>query len=222
MTRQGKPTGVWSHLSHGGEPGAVATHRQLLMFRVGLDLARAAGLRPELVHLANTAAAQTNPSLTRHDLVRVGAGLFGIGEELRPAMTLRSRVPLVRHVPVGRGVGYDHVGRTRRDTHLARVPLGFADGIPRIATGRASVWVNGRRAPLIGRVSMDQIVVDVGPGSVSAGDEVLVFGTGERGEPTAAEWAAWAETKEHEIYTGIGARVARHHLVPTTSKETAA
>lgn len=204
--------GVWSHLSHGGEPDAVATHRQLLMFRVGLDLARSAGLQPQVVHLANTAAAQTNSSATGHDLVRVGAGLFGIGDGLRPALTLRSRVAQVRHVSAGRGVGYDHVQRTRADTHLALVPLGYADGIPRLATGRANVWVRGRRAPLIGRVSMDQVVVDVGPEPVTVGDEVLVLGPGDRGEPTARDWARWCETNEHEIYTGIGPRVARRYV----------
>ncbi|MDC5698875.1 alanine racemase, partial [Intrasporangium calvum] len=142
--------GIWSHLSHGGEPGAVATHRQLLMFRIGLDLARGAGLRPDVVHLANTAATQANPALTRHDLVRIGAGLYGIGTGLTPAMTLTSRVTQVRHAPAGRGVGYDHLHRTTRRTNLALVPLGYADGIPRAATGRAEVWVRGRRAPLIG------------------------------------------------------------------------
>jgi alanine racemase len=204
--------GLWSHLSHGGEPDAVATHRQLLMFRVGVDIARAAGLRPEVLHLANTAAVQANPRHTAHDLVRVGAGLYGIGDGLRPALTLRSRVVQVRRVPAGRGVGYDHVGRTTRDTHLALIPLGYADGVPRVTTGRASVWVGGRLAPLIGRVCMDQVVADVGPDPVSVGTDVIVLGPGEHGEPTARDWAGWAGTNEHEIYTGIGARVARRHV----------
>jgi alanine racemase len=204
--------GIWSHLSHGGEPGATATHRQLLMFRIGLDVARSAGLRPDVVHLANTAAVQVSPALTRHDLVRVGAGLFGIGDGLRPAMTLTSRVVQVRHVAAGRGVGYDHLQRTTRDTHLALVPLGYADGIPRAATGRAELWVRGRRAPLIGWVCMDQVVIDVGPEPVAVGDEVVVFGTGDRAEPTARDWARWSGSNEHEIYTGIGNRVARRHI----------
>ncbi|MGO4359820.1 alanine racemase [Terrabacter sp. RAF57] len=204
--------GLWSHLSHGGEPDAVATHRQLLMFRVGVDLARAAGLRPEVVHLANTAAVQANSRPTAYDLVRVGAGIYGIGDGLSPALTLRTRVVQVRRVATGRGVGYDHVGRTTRDTHLALVPLGYADGLPRAATGRASVWVGGRRASLIGRVCMDQVVVDVGPEPVPVGAEVLVLGAGDRGEPTARDWARWAGTNEHEIYTGIGARVERRHV----------
>jgi len=214
--------GIWSHLSHGGEPGAIATHRQLLMFRIGMDLARGAGLRPDVVHLANTAATQSNPALTRHDLVRVGAGLFGIGTGLSPAMTLRSRVVQVRRVAAGRGVGYDHLQRTTRDTHLALVPVGYADGVPRAATGRAEVWVGGRRAPLIGWVSMDQIVVDVGPQAVTVGDEVVVFGNGERGEATARDWARWSGTNEHEIYTGIGGRVTRRHVgEPAPSRRTA-
>lgn len=210
-----KVVGLWSHLSHGGQPGAIATHRQLLMFRIGLDIARSSGLHPDVIHLANTAAAQANPALTRHGLVRVGAGLYGIGDGLRPALTLRSHVVQVRHVAAGRGVGYDHLHRTSRDTHLALVPLGYADGIPRVASGenrRAEVLVAGRRAPLIGRVSMDQVVVDVGPRPVAVGSEVTVLGPGTQGEPTAADWARWCDTNEHEIYTGIGARVARRHV----------
>ncbi|GAB3877989.1 alanine racemase [Terrabacter terrigena] len=204
--------GIWSHLSHGGRPDAVPTHRQLLMFRVGLDLARAAGLRPEVVHLANTAAVQANARDTAYDLVRVGAGVYGIGEGLRPALTLRTRVVQVRRVAAGRGVGYDHVGRTTRDTHLALVPVGYADGLPRAATGRASIWVGGRRAPLIGRVCMDQVVADLGPEPVAVGTEVVVLGPGDHGEPTARDWAAWSGTNEHEIYTGIGSRVGRRHV----------
>ncbi len=203
--------GLWSHLSHGGEPDAVATHRQLLMFRVGVDLARAAGLRPEVVHLANTAAVQANPGPTAYDLVRVGAGLYGIGEGLRPALTFRTRVVQVRKVAAGRGVGYDHVGRTTRDTHLALIPLGYADGLPRAATGRARVWVGGRVVPLIGQICMDQVVAELGPEPVSVGTEVIVLGPGDRGEPTARDWAGWSGTNEHEIYTGIGARVVRQH-----------
>lgn len=204
--------GIWSHLSHGGEPGAIATHRQLLMFRIGLDIARGAGLRPEVVHLANTAAVQANPALTHHSLVRVGAGLFGIGRQLRPAMTLTSRVVQVRRVAAGRGVGYDHVERTSRETHLGLVPLGYADGIPRAATGRGQVQVAGRRVRLIGQVSMDQVVVDLGPEPVAVGAPVHVFGPGAHGEPTASDWARWSCTTEHEIYTGIGARVPRRHV----------
>ena len=210
--------GIWSHLSHGGEPGAIATHRQLLMFRVGVAIARSGGLRPTVIHLANTAAVQSNPALTRHDLVRVGAGLLGIGEGLRPALTLRTKVVQVRAVAAGRGVGYNHVQRTTRDTHLALVPIGYADGIPRAATGRAEVWVRGRRAPLIGEVSMDQVVVDVGPEPVAVGDPVVILGPGDDGEPTARDWARWTGTNEHEIYTGIGHRVPRRHVRELTDE----
>ncbi len=210
--------GIWSHLSHGGQPGAIATHRQLLMFGAGVAIARGAGLHPTVTHLANTAAVQSNPALTRHDLVRVGAGLFGIGEGLRPALTLRTRVVQVRRVAAGRGVGYNHAQRTTRDTHLALVPIGYADGIPRAAAGRAEVWVRDRRAPLIGEVSMDQVVVDVGPEPVAVGDPVVVFGPGVLGEPTARDWARWTDTNEHEIYTGIGQRVPRRHVRQVTGE----
>ena len=180
--------GIWSHLSHGGEPGAIATHRQLLMFRVGVAIARGAGLRPPIIHLANTAAVQLNPALTRHDLVRVGAGLFGIGEGLRPALTLRTKVVQVRPGRRGPGVGYNHVQRTTRDTHLALVPIGYAEGSacrhwPRRCPGP------GPTSPLIGEVSMDQVVADVGPEPVAVGDPVVILGPGDDGEPTARDWA---------------------------------
>jgi alanine racemase len=116
-------------------------------------------------------------------------------------------------------VGYDHVERTSRETHLGLVPLGFADGIPRAATGRGQVQVAGRRAPLIGRVSMDQVVIDLGSEPVQVGAQVHVFGPGGRGEPTAADWAHWCDTNEHEIYTGIGARVRRRHVNEATGRE---
>ena len=208
--------GLWSHLSHGGEPDAVATHRQLLMFRVGVDLARVAGLRPEVVHLANTAAVQANSRHTAYDLVRVGAGIYGIGDGLSPALTLRTRVVQVRRVATGRGVGYDHVGRTTRDTHLALVPLGYADGIPRHASGGgAEVLIGGRRRPVVGRIAMDQFVVDVGDDPVSVGDEVVVFGDPATGAPTADEWAAASGTIGYEIVTRIGPRVGRTYVGAT-------
>lgn len=207
--------GVWSHLSHGGDPQAIATHRQLLMYRVGLDLARAAGLRGFTAHLANTAAVQSNPALTRHGMVRVGAGLYGIGPGLRPAMTVRSRLVQTRRAAAGRGVGYDHHYRTARTTRLGLVPLGYADGIPRAVEGRAALWVAGRRVPVVGRISMDQVVVDLGDGPGAVGDEVTVFGPGEHGEPSVADWATWADTIEHEIYTGLGERIERRHTTST-------
>jgi alanine racemase len=181
-------------------------------FAWGIAVARRHGLRPPLRHLAATAATLTDP-LSRHTLCRVGAGLVGIDPTgttpLRPAMTLTAPVVSVRDVPAGTPVGYGHTWVAGRATRLALLPLGYADGLPRSASGRAEVLVRGCRRPVVGTISMDQVVVDVGTLPVRAGEVATVFGPGDAGEPTAAEWALWSGTIEHEIVTGIGARVSR-------------
>jgi alanine racemase len=214
--------GVWSHLTNADEPSGPSIARQAAMFRDALRLARGAGLAPELVHLANSAAALTAPE-TRFDLCRIGLAMYGIDPfgatgpgrfGLRPAMTLRTSVVNVKRVPAGSGVSYgpDHV--TGRPTTLALIPLGYADGLSRTAEGRAWVWLAGRRCPIVGRIAMDQCVVDAGDLPVALGEPVVVFGPGgaDRAEPTAAQWARWAGTNPHEVLTGIGARVARTYI----------
>ncbi|MFN8083642.1 MAG: alanine racemase [Dermatophilaceae bacterium] len=203
--------GVWSHLSHASSPADPHNRRQVEAFQAGLALAEAAGLRPEVRHLCGTAGAVGVPE-ARLDLVRIGAGLVGIdevGAGLRPALTLRTRVLQVRRVVAGDGVGYDHGGRVERTTTVALLPLGYADGIPRCAR---SAWVSwhGHRLPLLGRVSMDQVVVDAGDLPVRPGDEVVVLGRS-AGAPRVEDWSRWAETIPHEIYTGLGPRVVRIH-----------
>jgi alanine racemase len=212
--------GVWSHLADAETPGAASVARQVSVFDEALRCARAAGLDPSLAHLANSAAALTAPS-TRYDLCRIGLALYGIDplgpagtRGLRPAMTLRAPVVNVKRVGSGTGVSYgpDHV--TGRPTTLALLPLGFADGLPRAAQGRAQVWLHDRRCPIVGRIAMDQCVIDAGDLSVAIGDPVTVFGPGDHPagpEPTVADWARWAGTNPHEIVTGIGARVRRTH-----------
>ena len=209
--------GIWSHLISGDHPGDPSVRVQLGRFEEGFALARAAGLDPEIRHLANSAAVLTAPG-THFELVRAGIALYGVEplagrhSGLRPAMTLRSRANMVRRVPAGTGVSYDHEYVTGRETTLALVPLGFADGVPRRATGRAEVLLHGRRCRVAGRVAMDQFVAEAGDAPVRIGDEVLVFGPGTRGEPTVSEWAHWAQTNPHEILTGIGNRVPRRYL----------
>ncbi|MEU8231343.1 alanine racemase [Actinoplanes sp. NPDC048967] len=209
--------GVWSHLADAETPGSVSVARQVSAFDEALRVARAAGLDPELTHLANSAAALTAPA-ARYDLCRIGIALYGIDPlgtgppGLRPALTLRSRVVNVKRVGRGTGVSYgpDHV--TGRPTTLALLPLGFADGLPRAAQGRAEVWLHGRRCPVVGRIAMDQCVVDAGELPVAIGDPVTVLGPGDHPAgtaPTVADWARWAGTSPHEILTGIGARVRR-------------
>ncbi|GAB3974368.1 alanine racemase [Plantactinospora veratri] len=128
-------------------------------------------------------------------------------------MTLRSTVVNVKRVPAGTGVSYGPDRVTERATTLALLPLGYADGLPRAAEGRAEVWLAGTRRPIVGRIAMDQCVVDAGDLPVSIGDPVVLFGPApaEPGWPTVAQWAAWARTSPHEILTGIGARVARRY-----------
>ncbi len=205
--------GVMGHLGCADVPGDPANAAGRTTFAWGVGVARAAGLRPPLRHLAATAATLTDPA-SLHTMSRVGAGLVGID----PSRTTRLAPALTLTAPV---VGRPSRERRRlrrlrprpraptRPTTLALLPLGYADGLPRAAAGRAEVVVRGRRYPLVGRVSMDQVVVDLGDDRVEPGETATVFGPGRAGEPTVAEWAAWAGTIEHDIVTGLGARVAR-------------
>jgi alanine racemase len=204
--------GVMGHLGCAENPDDPDNATGRARFLWGVERAREAGLRPPLRHLAATAATLTDP-LSHHTLSRVGAGLVGIDPSrttrLRPAMTLTAPVVGVRTVRAGTGVGYGHTWAAARRTHLALLPLGYADGLPRATSGRAEVLLRGKRRPVVGRISMDQVVVDVGDDEPELGETAVVFGPGAAGEPTVAEWAAWADTIEHEIVTGIGARVHR-------------
>lgn len=207
--------GLWSHLAT-ADSSPYGVTAQTAAFAEAVAYARDAGLDPELLHLANSAAAFTAPH-THFDLVRAGIAVYGVEPVpdrafgLRPALTLRTQVIMAKRVPAGTGVSYRHTHVTDRPTTLALIPLGFADGIPRGVDGRAQVLLGGRRLPIIGRVAMDQCVVDAGDLDVRIGDPVTVLGPGDSGEPTAADWAAWAGTNPHEILTGIGTRVPRHH-----------
>lgn len=210
--------GIFSHLAN-TSPDTDA--EQLAAFLRGVDEARRAGLRPELRHLASTAAALRFPE-ARLDLVRIGIGLYGVppfGDGttaadlgLTPVMTLRGRVAAVRRVDPGTGVSYNHVWRAERETTLALVPLGYADGVPRQASGRAEVLIGGRRHPVVGRIAMDQFLVDVGDDEVAVGDEVVLVGDPQAGAPSADDWGAAADTIGYDIVTRIGPRVPRTHV----------
>ncbi|MFC4852638.1 alanine racemase [Actinophytocola glycyrrhizae] len=204
--------GVMGHLAMATEPGHPANKRGLLSLLHGVELAEQAGLRPSVRHLAATAATLTEPA-THLDMVRVGAGLVGIDPSgttrLCPALRLTAPVVQVRRVAAGVGIGYGHTHVTDRATTLALLPVGYADGLPRTASGRAHVSVAGLRRPVVGVISMDQTVVDLGDHAVEPGEEAVVFGPGDDGEPTVGDWARWAGTIPHEIVTGIGHRVER-------------
>ncbi|AHI01526.1 alanine racemase [Kutzneria viridogrisea] len=208
--------GVWSHLACADEPGHPSVDRQAARLDDAYKVAANAGLNP-IRHIANSAATLTRPDL-HFDLVRPGIAVYGLNPvpgsaTLRPAMSFRSTVSLARRVPAGEAVSYGHTWTTESETTLALVPVGYADGIPRTLSGRMEVWLGGRRRPVVGRVCMDQIVVDCGDDPITDGDEVLLFGPGDRGEPTAREWADTIGTIDYEIVTGMyRPRVSRSYV----------
>jgi len=215
-------TGLWSHFAFAdGGPQHPVNSVQARVFAEALEVADRAGLRPEVRHLANSAATLTAPA-THYDLVRPGLACYGLSPVpnlgapadfgLRPAMTLASTVALTKRVPAGTGVSYLHRHITATETTLALVPLGYADGVPRAATGLAEVLLRGVRRTIAGTVCMDQFVLDVGDDETAAGDEVLLFGAGDAGEPTAQDWATALGTIDYEIVTRIGARVPRTYV----------
>ncbi|TFC82291.1 alanine racemase [Cryobacterium cheniae] len=209
-------TGIFSHLSNASP---VDDAEAIESFERGVALAGTAGLTPPLIHLASTAAALRTPA-ARFTMVRVGIGIYGLSPfadqtshelGLTPAMTLRGRVAAVRRVAAGAGVSYDYLWRAPVDGCLALVPLGYADGVPRSATGTARVDIDGHPHPLVGRIAMDQFVVSVGQQSVAVGDDVVLFGNPETGVPSATDWADAAGTINYEIVTRIGRRVPRSY-----------
>jgi alanine racemase len=218
-------TGVWSHLACADQPGHPSLQRQCDQFVEMSAAVERAGLPVPVRHLANSAATLTDPA-THFDLVRPGLAAYGLSPVpdlgdpaaygLTPAMTLRGRLANVKEVPAGQGVSYGYDYHTRRATTLALVPLGYADGVPRSAGNRAQVMVAGERHTIAGRVCMDQFVIDLGAGAAAAaareGDEVVLFGTGRDGEPTAQDWGAAAGTISYEIVSRVGARVPRRYV----------
>ncbi|WP_051741570.1 MULTISPECIES: alanine racemase [Kitasatospora] len=213
--------GVWSHFAAADEPGHPSIQLQLDAFRLALATAEAAGLRPEVRHLANSPATLLLPQ-SHFDMVRTGLAMYGLSPVpdvgspsdfgLRPVMALTARLALVKHVPGGHGVSYGHHYTTPGPTTLGLVPVGYGDGIPRHASGIGPVQVDGKWRTVAGRVAMDQFVVDLGGDTPPIGDEVLVFGSGDRGEPTAEDWGRACGTISYEIVTRIGSRVPRRYV----------
>jgi alanine racemase len=215
-------TGIWSHLAASDDPLHPANDAQEKAFTAALAIADEAGLRPEVRHLANSAAAVLRPS-ARFDLVRCGIASYGLdpapGETpddlgLVPAMTARARLAMVKPVQAGDGVSYGHTWIADRATTVGLVPVGYADGVPRHASNVGEVFAEGARRPIRGRICMDQFVIDLGADEAEAsdakpGDEVVLFGTGAGGEPTATDWAEAAGTINYEIVTRIGGRFTR-------------
>jgi alanine racemase len=208
-------TALWSHFACSDEPGHPSIGRQLTAFSEAITIAGKADISPELKHIANTAAALTVPE-SRYAMVRFGGALYGLStlpggapSWLRPAMTLKARLAMVKRVPAGTGVSYNYRYVTDRPTTLGLVPLGYADGIRRTARNRTLVGCRGRRWPIAGTVCMDQFVVDFGDEPVAPGDEVVLFGPGDDGAPTAQDWGEALDTISYEITTGLGPRIPR-------------
>lgn len=212
--------GAWTHFARADEPESDFTAKQIAIFEEKLVELQSVGIKPKYIHLSNSGATLTNMSAHK-DIVRLGIAMYGLSPDvnfmgssaklnLEPAMTLKSELHLVKSVPAGSAVGYGGTAITQRDTKLAIVTLGYSDGIPRNATAEAGVYVAGKRAPIIGRVSMDQFVVDLGPDSTArTGDIAVVFG----GEGyTIDEWAKACGTINYEIVTRISQRVPRVYV----------
>ena len=211
--------GIFSHFARADEPTEKQNVEQINRFNQMVSDLASVGIIPEIQHLANSAATLKN-SAAHFDLVRTGIAMYGLSPDVKtlgdspslnlmPAMQLRARLHLVKSVPANTPVGYGATAHTSMDTKLGIVAMGYADGIPRIAQG-AGVFIDGLRAPIIGRVSMDQFVVDLGAGSTAqSGDWVIVFGDGSKGEYTADDWGAASKSINYEIVTRIGPRVPR-------------
>ena len=209
--------GFWSHFARADEPDEIANQSQMLEFESKLAQLIATGITPKYIHLANSAATLTNPN-SHKNIVRLGIAMYGLSPdvntlgssqnlELEPAMTLKAEIHLVKRVPAGSPVGYGGTQTTLRDTKLAIITIGYADGIPRNASSAVGVFVAGRKAAIIGRVSMDQFVVDLGADSNAvAGEIVEVFGANGY---SIDDWAAASGTINYEIVTRIAARVPR-------------
>jgi alanine racemase len=210
-------TGIWSHFACADVPGHDSIEAQLTAFRAALATAERAGLRPEVRHLANTPATLTLPE-SWFDLVRPGGAIVGLStlpggapDWLRPAMTVRARLAQTKRVPGGSGVSYGHRHVTRGPATLGVVPLGYNEGIPRLASSTAQVFVRGRRFAIAGTVNMNQTIIDFGDRPAEPGDEVILFGPGDQGEPTAQEWADALGTIAYEIVTRFTGKIPRSY-----------
>jgi alanine racemase len=211
--------GVFSHFARADEPGQAQNKVQFDNFNKAVADLEKVGVRPALKHLSNSAAT-IKDAQSSFNMVRVGIAMYGLSPDfttlgsskelgLKPAMQLRAALHLVKEVPAGASIGYGATYVTKSDTKLGVVAMGYADGIPRVSQG-VGVFVGGKRAPIVGRVSMDQFVVDLGPDSkAKSGDWVTVFGDGSHGEYTADDWGVASNSICYEIVTRIGPRVPR-------------
>jgi len=214
--------GVFSHLAVADDPSDAFTARQVERFDGALKhVIERVGSVP-LIHLANSAATLAHPE-TRRSMVRAGIAIYGVSPghgvddlcaDLRPALQLRARVSYVKMARAGSRISYGRVHKFERDTTVATIPIGYADGVPRrLSSTGGEVLIGGRRRQIVGRVTMDQLMVDCGDDAVNVGDDVVLIGNqdGPDGEQTirAEDWADRLDTIGYEIVCGISSRVPR-------------
>jgi alanine racemase len=213
--------GFWTHLAVADETDNPYTASQIDAFDGALALLSDAGIRPRLRHAGNSAGSVWHPR-SRYDMVRCGIALYGLAPAadgidrhpvplLRPSMALKARVSYVKEVTAGECLSYGLRYRLLRDSVIATVPLGYADGVPRsLSAGGGEVLIGGRRCPIAGTVTMDQILADCGPGAVvHPGDEVVLLGRQGDAKITAWDWAGCTGTIAYEVVCGISGRVPR-------------
>ncbi len=212
--------GLMTHLARADEPEVATTDEQLEAFDRFLGAARRVGVAPRWVHAANTAGVLVQPA-SHHTLVRPGIGVYGLSPApgvdalahgLEPALRLLTEVAMVKRVTAGTPVSYGHRWRAPSDGWLATLPVGYADGVPRVLTNVGEALIGGRRCPIAGTVCMDQVLVWCGGDEPAVGDEVVLLGP-QAGERIRVEdWARHAATITYEIVTQLTSRVPRHHV----------
>ncbi len=213
-----KLEGLWTHFATSEELDDPFAHRQLQRFTAVVEGVRTAGFEPRYLHAANSAAIMARPE-THFDLVRLGIAMYGLSPgpqlfglaDLRPAMAWKSAVSMVKRVGAGERLSYGRRYRLERESTVATVPVGYADGYSRRLSGGGEVLINGVRLPVAGTVTMDQILVDCGGEAVQVGDEVALMGRQGSEEITADELASKMGTINYEVVCGVSERVPRRY-----------
>ncbi len=214
-----KLEGIFSHFSHAESVEGQYTRKQLAIFHNLLQRLAAAGIAPPLIHLANSAATITLPE-AYFNMVRPGLMLYGVYPSpemaarisLKPVLSWKTRILQLKKVPSNTSISYGQTFVTKRDSLIATLPIGYADGYPRLLSNRGQALLGGKRVPVAGRVCMDLTMLDVTDiGKIQQGDEVVLLGTQGNETISVDEMAAWANTISYEILTSVGARIPRIH-----------
>jgi len=202
---------IYTHLATASDPNDPLTNEQIARFRTLVETLREAGIDAPLHHVANSAATMRG-LVTPGDFVRVGIALFGAEEGLEPLLRWRTEIMRLKDLPPGHAIGYGATFHTGRASRIAMLPVGYADGYDRHLSNRGEVLVRGQRAPVVGRVSMDLVTIDVTDiADAAVGDEVILLGRQGADEIRVEELAAKLDTISYEVFCNISARVPRIH-----------